>query len=131
MRARAYKVLDKRCRAAYNENPMRKFYIQSLKGKTSIIEVEGELMMQSEDPCTFWSLKPGEYFFKIAKPASLAGERLMSFAFADTVTAALEVAYESINGSLQLQLRKGHITDDQLGELTIAAAEAIEIVKLK
>lgn len=110
---------------------MRKFYIQSLKGKTSILEVEGELLKQFEDPTLIWSLKEGEYVFKIAKPASLSGERYMSFAFSETLEEAVALAHKSIDGSMSLQLRKGQITSEQVAELADKAKAAIEIVKLK
>ncbi len=110
---------------------MRKFYIQSLKGKTSILEVEGELLLQAEDPVLVWSLREGEYMFKITKPASLAGERYMSFAFNDTLEEAITSAHKDIDGSMALQLRKGQITAEQVTELAEKAKTAIEIVKLK
>ncbi len=110
---------------------MRKFYIQSLKGKTSILEVEGELLLQSEDPTLIWGLKEGEYVFKIAKPASLAGERYMSFAFSETLEEATASAHKSIDGSVAMQLRKGQITAEQVAEQAETAKAAIEVVKLK
>lgn len=48
---------------------MRKFVLQSKKGKSSIVEVECEIVQPVEDPSVLW-LQPGEYRARILAPAS-------------------------------------------------------------
>jgi hypothetical protein len=47
---------------------MRKFTIQSKKGKTVIMEVECKVITPMEDPSVLWALKPGEYRARILAP---------------------------------------------------------------
>ena len=126
---------------------MRKFYVQFLKGKTSIIEVEGEMMSCMQDIPLFWNLKErDEYAFNIAKPASLTGERFMSFAFSDTLEEAIASAHKSIEVSLNVQLTKSiaqqaaakpdaepriYMKAEDLPALLEKAKSEIEIMKLK
>lgn len=49
---------------------MRKFIIQSKKGKTSVMEVECELISALEDPSVMW-LRADEWKAKILLPTSL------------------------------------------------------------
>jgi len=49
---------------------MRKFTIHSKKGKTTIMEVECEIILALEDPSVLWALKPGEYRARILAPES-------------------------------------------------------------
>jgi hypothetical protein len=51
-------------------SPMKKFIIQSERNKTSIIEVEIELVTAMEDPSIKW-LPEGEYKARILQPKSL------------------------------------------------------------
>ncbi len=50
---------------------MRKFTIQSKKGKTIVMEVECEIIQPIEDPSVMWALKPSEYRARITAPESL------------------------------------------------------------
>lgn len=50
---------------------MRGFIIQHLKGDFQIQEIEYEKVLPMEDPSVVWSLKEGEFRFKVLTPTSL------------------------------------------------------------
>ena len=49
---------------------MRKFFIHSHKGSTSILEIEIRKLGGLDDPSVMW-LQPGEFKVKVLSPASL------------------------------------------------------------
>lgn len=107
---------------------MRKFYIQHLKGKVSILEIEGELCNLAQSRLY---LKDREYAFNITKPESLKGERYMWFALADTESEALKIAYHDIEKTLAMKVRKGQVSHNELPALVLQEKEAIEFLRLK
>lgn len=98
---------------------MRKFVIHSLKGATSIMEVEIKLVTGLEDPSVTW-LPNGEYKAHVLKPVSLMDKKVVvledkktetqlvppvyySHAFYETAEEAMEVA----RGWTQLGFERG------------------------
>lgn len=63
---------------------MIKYYVQAIKGVTSILEVEVRPVTQLEDASIAWTLKTGEAMYHVLRPKSLEGERWMHFAFHDS-----------------------------------------------
>ncbi len=105
---------------------MKKYYVQHLKGKTSIIEIEGEI---DQGQTSF--LKEGEYAFRIAKPASLAGECYMWWSMRDSETEAVKLAYYDIERDLELRVRKGKLKEEEVPSLVLQEKASIEVVHLK
>lgn len=60
---------------------MIKYYVQIMKGTTTILEVEVRPITRLEDQSIAWTLKPGEALYAVLRPKAIAGERWMHFAF--------------------------------------------------
>jgi hypothetical protein len=119
------------------------FTIVSKKGKTSITEVECELISALEDPSVMW-LNPGEYRARILKPDSfhqkvekeVDGKKVFVMvpdvwcwhSFYDTLEQAKEVAAKLIRNEFAFQERKYRI--DFTEEDVQKAIAAIDVVKL-
>ncbi len=122
---------------------MRKFTIQSKKGKTVVTEVEVEIIRPMEDPSVMW-LNPGEYKARILAPESfhqrvekdvngkkefvLVPDVWCWHAFYDDKGAALSAANKLIEQEFAFNQRKygQEYTDVDLA----AAFLAIEVVTL-
>lgn len=107
---------------------MRKFYVQHLKGKISILEIEGEIDTSVKSSLY---LKEGEFAFNICKPESLKGERYMWFALRDSEQEAIKLAYQDIEKSLEVRVSKGKISPDEVPTIVLQEKEQIEVVRLK
>jgi len=122
---------------------MRKFIIQSKKGKTSIIEVEVEIISSLEDPSVLW-LKAGEWRARILQPTSfhqriekvVDGKKEVVMqpdvwcwhSFSDSIEEAQRKAEDLIVQSFEFDLRKygKSFTDEDVA----TAKLTIEIVSL-
>lgn len=125
---------------------MRKFYINSKRGATSIMEVEIQLVTPLEDCSVLW-LQPGEYKARITEPQSLLlkvekvveGKKEVSFvpdvfcwhAFYETVEDAREVVAKNIRFEMQTFAESKHrevATDEEVG--SAIAAVQVEMLKV-
>lgn len=93
---------------------MRKFYIQVVKGNTSIIEVEGNVLPISDPFVAF--LHEGEYGFEISKPASLKGEKLMWFVLFETELQAMDRVKQDLAHEVERKISKGQLEEEQATE---------------
>jgi hypothetical protein len=103
---------------------MKKFYVQHLKGKTSILEIEGEVLHSLD-------LKGEEYVFLISKPESLKGERYMWWCMRDTEAEALKVAYRDIDEDLKMRASKGKLKEDEIPTIVLQEKAAVDFIRLK
>lgn len=123
---------------------MRKYTVQCKRGKTSIVEVEIEVIKALEDPSVMW-LNPGEYKARVLKPTSfhLKIERLVDgkketvmepdvwcwHAFHESLAEAETYSESLVAHEFDFNLRKYGTT---FGEADVAAAiSAIEVIPLK
>lgn len=122
---------------------MRKFTIQSKKGKTAIMEVECEIVRPMEDSSVMW-LNPGEYKARILAPTSfhqkieksvdgkkefvLVPDVWCWHAFHDSLDEAKEKAIQSIRNSFVWNEKKYHTpyTEEEVQK----AIDEIEVVML-
>ncbi len=106
---------------------MRKFYVQHLKGKTSIIEIE----VEADIMFSRLTLKEGEMAFNISKPENLKGERYMWWSMADSEADAIKIAYRDIEKDLEIRVSKGKLKPEEIPTIVLQEKEAIEILRLK
>jgi hypothetical protein len=123
---------------------MKKYTIQSKKGKTSIIEVEIEVVKQLEDPSVGW-MNTGEYKARILKPTSfhqklekivdgkseltIVPDVLCWHAFYSTLEEAKAYSEELIKHEFKFMLRKHNVAYTE--EDVQAAIAAVEVLALK
>lgn len=125
---------------------MRKFTIQSKKGKTAIMEVECEIIQAIEDPSVLWSLNPGEYRARILAPESTfqkvkqkdeAGKEVFVMVPDIWCWHALYDSKEEAEAAAVQAIRNGFAFDERkydkayTEEDVQAAIAAIEVVALK
>lgn len=89
---------------------MRKFIIQSGRGKTSVMEVECEIITAVEDPSVLW-LEPGEYRARVVAPATLKEKDgkapiWYSYNFSDDLASARKKCESFVRGEFEFNLRK-------------------------
>ncbi len=89
---------------------MRKFIIQSGRGKTSIMEVECEIISAVEDPTVLW-LPTGEYRARITAPASFKEKDgkapiWYSFNFIEDLASAQKKCEGTVREEFEFNLRK-------------------------
>lgn len=91
---------------------MIKYSIQTLKGATSIIEVELRQVSLLEDPSLAWRINAPECMYYIVKPSSFPGEAFMSWAFFDSRECALAKAQADILHEAKRTAEKSHSNFD-------------------
>lgn len=118
---------------------MRKFVIHTLKGDTSIIEVECERITGREDPSVMW-LPAGEYTVKITAPQSLLTKKVVgkettleptiyySHGVFDSEEAAVTASHLLMRKTIELRAMKSKTAFKE--EDVTAEIEKIKVVKL-
>jgi hypothetical protein len=122
---------------------MRKFTIQSRKDKTSIFEVEVEILTAMDDSAVLW-LKPGEYRARVLKPTifhqkvekTVEGKKETTLvpdvwcwhAFYETEDEARAQAAKWIQDDVDFAIRKHR--EPPTPEQVQASIDAIEVVRL-
>lgn len=122
---------------------MRKFTIQVRKDKTSIFEVEVEILTAMDDPSVNW-LKPGEYKARVMKPTSfhqkfertVDGKKETTLipdvwcwhAFYESEEEARAQAIKWVQDDVDFAIRKHR--EPPTPEQVQATIDAIEVVKL-
>lgn len=111
---------------------MRKFVIHSGRDKTSIMEVECQMITAIEDPSVMWIPK-GEYRARILKPNTFTekdGRSLVwySIAFYDTLEVAKEASATLVRSSFEFELNKHSISYTE--EQVQTAIDAVDVAML-
>lgn len=95
------------------KDSMIKFIPQTIKGQTSVYEIEVKPVTLLEDPSLSWRAKPGEILYKVISPKNFAEEKWWSFYMYDSAEKALEVASGLLNENAARTARKDHTELDE------------------
>lgn len=117
---------------------MRKFIYQSIKGKTSVIEVECIILFPVDDISVSW-LPSGEFKARIMAPTFLLDKEkdgtltqpvYCSHAFYDTARLAFEAAAKGLRGSMMRHCGEDSLCKTPSEEEIQAAIDSITTILL-